>query len=326
MGGTHRAGRVEDAPRPPALSRKASSSPAWAARFGIGLARIGVEVPAAICPCGYPAYRRDRSRHARHPLRRTRFGRGGHPRRARTRVPGLDGDAHTNAQERRRRRSLRIGSVSDSALSSLGRRSPLRWFFSRALVFFFEASRGCLPSTRVSIPTIFSSFACASTAKLMAAGGAHPYYTRFLEEIRALPGVVSAGGTTGLPMDELDTDFDRPFWREGEPRPEGGGTGVQIRMPTMGYFDAMHNSASRRPRSRLRDDRSRPRCSSSTKTNGTAHLAGRKPDRQAASHRLSKLRGDLRRRRRRRRYALYGHKNASKPAVYIRTGKTPISR
>ena len=90
-------------------------------------------------------------------------------------------------------------------------------------------------------------------------GGAHPYYTRFLEKIRALPGVVAAGGTTGLPMDELDIDFDRPFWREGEPRPDGGGVGAQIRMPTVGYFEAMRIPLLEGREVDIRDDRTKPR-------------------------------------------------------------------
>ncbi len=40
-------------------------------------------------------------------------------------------------------------------------------------------------------------------------GGAHPYYTELLAELRALAGVESAGGSTALPMDSIDVDFDR---------------------------------------------------------------------------------------------------------------------
>ena len=152
-------------------------------------------------------------------------------------------------------------------------------------------------------------------------GGAHPYYTRFLEEIRALPGVVSAGGTTGLPMDELDTDFDRPFWREGEPRPEGGGTGVQIRMPTMGYFDAMHIPLLEGREVDLRDDRSRPRVLIVNKTMARRTWPGESPigkrlhidyQNYEAIYDVVDVVGDTR---------FYGHKNASKPAVYIPHGQ-----
>jgi putative ABC transport system permease protein len=70
-------------------------------------------------------------------------------------------------------------------------------------------------------------------------GGAHLYYSQLLSEIRALPGVDAAGGSTALPMDSVDVDFDRPFWRDGEPRPAGGGPGVRLRMTTTGYFETM---------------------------------------------------------------------------------------
>jgi putative ABC transport system permease protein len=70
-------------------------------------------------------------------------------------------------------------------------------------------------------------------------GGAHLYYSQLLSEIRSLPGVEAAGGSTALPMDSVDVDFDRPFWREGEPRPAGGGPGVRLRMTTTGYFETM---------------------------------------------------------------------------------------
>ncbi|MGH9390527.1 MAG: FtsX-like permease family protein, partial [Vicinamibacteria bacterium] len=70
-------------------------------------------------------------------------------------------------------------------------------------------------------------------------GGAHLYYSALLSEIRSLTGVEAAGGSTALPMDSVDVDFDRPFWRDGEPRPAGGGPGVRLRMTTTGYFETM---------------------------------------------------------------------------------------
>lgn len=154
-------------------------------------------------------------------------------------------------------------------------------------------------------------------------GGAHPYYTRFLEEVRALPGVVAAGGTTGLPMDELDTDFDRPFWREGEPRPEGGGAGVQIRMPTVGYFDAMRIPLLEGREVDLRDDRSRPRVLIVNETMAKRTWPGVSPigkrlhidyQNYEAIYDVVGVVGDTR---------FYGHKNASRPAVYIPHGQNP---
>ena len=154
-------------------------------------------------------------------------------------------------------------------------------------------------------------------------GGAHPYYTRFLEEIRALPGVVAAGGATGLPMDELDTDFERPFWRTGEPRPEGGGGGVQIRMPTMGYFDAMRIPLLEGREVDIRDDRSRPRVLIVNETMARRTWPGESPvakrlhiDYQGyeAIYDVVGVVGDTR---------FCGHENVPKPSVYIPHGQNP---
>ena len=90
-------------------------------------------------------------------------------------------------------------------------------------------------------------------------GGAHPYYTALLSEIRSLPGVEAAGGSTALPMDSVDVDFDRPFWRDGEPRPEGGGPGVRLRMTTIGYFETMRIPLLEGRLFDERDDRTKPR-------------------------------------------------------------------
>jgi putative ABC transport system permease protein len=90
-------------------------------------------------------------------------------------------------------------------------------------------------------------------------GGAHPYYTALLAEIRTLPGVEAAGGSTALPMDSVDVDFDRPFWRDGEPRPAGGGPGVRLRMTTLGYFETMRIPLLDGRLFDERDDRTKPR-------------------------------------------------------------------
>lgn len=154
-------------------------------------------------------------------------------------------------------------------------------------------------------------------------GGAHRYYTRFLEEIRAFPGVVAAGGTTGLPMDELDIDFDRPFWREGEPRPDGGGPGVRIRMPTAGYFDAMRIPLVEGRDVELRDDRTRPRVLIVNETMARQTWPDESPigrrlfiDYQSyeGAYEVVGVVGDTR---------FYGHKNAPRRAVYIPHGQNP---
>ena len=152
-------------------------------------------------------------------------------------------------------------------------------------------------------------------------GGAHPYYSRFLEKIRALPGVVAAGGTTGLPMDELDIDFDRPFWREGEPRPDGGGVGAQIRMPTVGYFEAMRIPILEGRDVDIRDDRTKPRVLIVNETMARQTWPGASPVGQRllidyqnyeAVYDVAGVVGDTR---------FYGHKKASRRAVYIPHGQ-----
>lgn len=148
-------------------------------------------------------------------------------------------------------------------------------------------------------------------------GGAHPYYTRLLEQLRALPGVRAAGGTTGLPMDELDIDFDRPFWRAGEPRPPGGGAGVQVRMATLGYFETMRIPLVDGRGFDERDDRTRPRVLLVNQTMANRTWPGESPlgkriflDYQAyaAPYEVVGVVGDVR---------FYGHKRPPKPAVYI---------
>src|SRR5262249_47247047 len=54
------------------------------------------------------------------------------------------------------------------------------------------------------------------------------YYQRLLERLRALPGVVAAGAVSVLPMG-VDTDFERPYWRAGEP--EASAAAHQTRPP-----------------------------------------------------------------------------------------------
>ena len=124
-------------------------------------------------------------------------------------------------------------------------------------------------------------------------------------------------------MDELDTDFDRPFWRAGEPRPEGGGAGVQIRMPTMGYFDAMRIPLLEGREVDIRDDRSRPRVLIVNETMARRTWPGESPigkrlhidyQNYEAIYDVVGVVGDTR---------FYGHKNAPKPSVYIPHGQNP---
>jgi putative ABC transport system permease protein len=64
------------------------------------------------------------------------------------------------------------------------------------------------------------------------------YYQRLLERLRALPGVVAAAAVSVLPMG-VDTDFERPYWRAGEPEPTAAADKVALRMATPEYFPAL---------------------------------------------------------------------------------------
>ncbi|MGH9835700.1 MAG: ABC transporter permease [Blastocatellia bacterium] len=70
-------------------------------------------------------------------------------------------------------------------------------------------------------------------------GRATEYYQQLIERLEALPGVVSAAAVTTLPMSDVGVDFDRPYWREGDPEPGGEGDKVDVRMATPGYFRTM---------------------------------------------------------------------------------------
>lgn len=62
------------------------------------------------------------------------------------------------------------------------------------------------------------------------------YYETFIERLSLLPSVLSVSATTVLPMSEVGVDFDRPYWREGEPDPGGEARQVGIRMATPDYL------------------------------------------------------------------------------------------
>ncbi len=67
-------------------------------------------------------------------------------------------------------------------------------------------------------------------------GRAAEFYAELIRRLGQLPGVESAGAVTTLPMSNVGVDFDRPYWRDGEPVPEGGADTVDVRMATPGYF------------------------------------------------------------------------------------------
>ncbi len=65
----------------------------------------------------------------------------------------------------------------------------------------------------------------------------------FFEQLTArladLPGVDAVGAATALPMSSVGADFDRPYWRHGEPDPGAAAAEAWIRMTTPGYFRAL---------------------------------------------------------------------------------------
>ena len=65
------------------------------------------------------------------------------------------------------------------------------------------------------------------------------YYEQLTERLASLPGVLSVGGATTLPMSKLGPDFDRPVWNEGDTPAPGGLARADIRMATPGYFDTL---------------------------------------------------------------------------------------
>ena len=65
------------------------------------------------------------------------------------------------------------------------------------------------------------------------------YYQRLLERLRALPGVESAAAVTTLPMSGAGVDFERPYWRVGEPEPSAAADNVSVRMATPEYLPTL---------------------------------------------------------------------------------------
>ncbi len=70
-------------------------------------------------------------------------------------------------------------------------------------------------------------------------GRAGVYYRQLIERLEALPGVRSAAAVSTLPMSDVGVDFDRPYWREDQPEPDGEAEKVDIRIATPGYFKTM---------------------------------------------------------------------------------------
>lgn len=67
-------------------------------------------------------------------------------------------------------------------------------------------------------------------------GRAAAFYEELIRRLDAIPGVDSAAAVTTLPMSGVGVDFDRPYWRDGEPPPDSGADTVDVRMATPDYF------------------------------------------------------------------------------------------
>jgi predicted permease len=70
----------------------------------------------------------------------------------------------------------------------------------------------------------------------------HAYYKNLLENLQALPGVVSAGGATALPTSPLGPDFERPVWNQSSLATEEDKRSADVRMITPDYFRTLRIS------------------------------------------------------------------------------------
>lgn len=71
------------------------------------------------------------------------------------------------------------------------------------------------------------------------AGKAAAYFRDLTTRLASLPGAESAAAVSTLPLSHVGVDFDRPYWRDGDPEPGGEADKVAIRMSTPGFFRTM---------------------------------------------------------------------------------------
>ena len=67
-------------------------------------------------------------------------------------------------------------------------------------------------------------------------GRAAEYYRDLISRLEYTTSVVSAAAVSTLPQSRVGVDFDRPYWRAGDPEPGDGAERVAVRMATPGYF------------------------------------------------------------------------------------------
>ena len=108
---------------------------------------------------------------------------------------------------------------------------------------------GFRPDHVVVLPITLDNHEYDSSAKTRA------YYRSLTEKLASVPGVVSVGGVTALPMSPIGPDFDRPIWADGDSPPPGGFLRADIRMATPSYFRTLGPSLLR---GRAFDEADRP--------------------------------------------------------------------
>jgi len=65
------------------------------------------------------------------------------------------------------------------------------------------------------------------------------YFETLADKLEALPEVESAAAATVLPMNDVGSDFDRPYWRPGAKPADGEVPEAMLRMVTPGFFSTM---------------------------------------------------------------------------------------
>ncbi|HXV64499.1 MAG TPA: ABC transporter permease [Vicinamibacteria bacterium] len=103
----------------------------------------------------------------------------------------------------------------------------------RSFVHLIAVDVGFRPDQVIVLPITLDNHEYDSGGKTRA------YYKSLTEKLAGVPGVVSVGGVTALPMSPIGPDFDRPIWAEGEIPPPGGSRRADIRMATPGYFPTL---------------------------------------------------------------------------------------
>ncbi len=119
---------------------------------------------------------------------------------------------------------------------------------ARSYENLYAVDPGFRPEGVVVVPITLDAHEYDSGAK------SREYYRVLREKLRSLPGVVSVGSVTALPMSPIGPIFDRPIWAEGDQPPPGGGNRAAVRIASPGYFETLGITL-RRGRGLLEDDR-----------------------------------------------------------------------